>query len=219
MIYRLPKKLQSLWYACFKWHYRKERVVNVRGLDLTILPTVFHPSLYLSTEIFLDYILSLKLINKSTLELGTGNGLISIYLAKHLNLEVHASDINPATIKGIQLNSAKYGLSIQSYHSDLFDNIPEQSFDYIFINPPFYQKSITEDSEYAFFAGENLEYFHKLFRQLKQDYLKRSKVLFVLSENAVIKDIMHIAKENGFELVVQKEVVKKGERFIIYTLG
>lgn len=218
MIYRLPKKLQGIWYAIFKWHYRKERIVKIRGFDLKLLPTVFHPSLYLSTEIFLDYILSLSLDTKKVLELGTGNGLISLYLSKYTNLEVHASDINAKAIDGIKFNAEKYSLSLSTYHSDLFASIPEISFDYIFINPPFYKKKITENSEYAFFAGDGMEYFHSLFAQLKSEHLKQSKVLFILSENAVVEEIKAIALEHSFSMKVEKEVVEKREVFYIYSL-
>ena len=218
MIYRLPKRLQGFWYAVFKWYYRKARVVTVRDIDIKLLPSVFHPTLYLSTEIFLDYILDLKLKNESTLELGTGNGLISLYLAKNLSLDVHASDINPFAIQGLNENAAKYDLNIKTYVSDLFDEIPTKTFDYIFINPPFYKKEISDDSEYAFFAGNEMQYFYKLFNQLNSSNLQGSKVLFVLSENAVVEEIQTIARQDGFELSIEKEVEEKGERFMIYSL-
>lgn len=190
----------------------------IRGLDLKILPSVFHPVLYLSTEIFLDYIIDLKLHNVKVLELGTGNGLISIYLAKHFQVAVHSSDINQTAIQGLNENAAKYNLDIKTYTSDLFDDLPKISFDYIFINPPFYQKKIEDNSTYAFYAGEDLEYFHKLFLQLSVEHLDETKVLFILSENAVIDKIKAVAKNYGLEFILKKDIHKKGELFLIYTL-
>lgn len=218
MIYSLPKKIQGLWYAVFKLYYRKARVVTVRGIEIKLLPSVFHPTLYLSTEILLDYILDLKLNNQSVLELGTGNGLISLYLAKHSDLEIHASDINPAAITGINENASKNGLEIKTYVSDLFDDIPGKAFDHIFINPPFYKKEIDDNAGFAFFAGKEMEYFYKLFSQLKGTHLKNSTVLFVLSENAAIIEIESIAEEHGFEMKLEKKEEKKGEVFFILSL-
>ena len=218
MIYFLPKYFQPIIYKVIKWHYRKPRKLVKRGIKLTLLPSVFHPNFYLSTDIFLDYILSLDLKKGNALELGCGNGFISLYLAKNTDLDMYSSDINPAAIEGVSMNAALNQVDLNAIQSDLFDAIPDVDFEHIFINPPYYKAAPKAINEHAFFAGSNLEYFTKLFEQLNSKRDKIGSTYFILSENAPISKIFEIA--NGFDLKEEKvyELQRNQEWFYIYNV-
>jgi len=217
--YYLPKRLQPLFYRGIKWYFRKERTIEKRGILIDLLPSVFHPSLYLSTDILLDYVLSLDIENKSILELGCGNGFISLYLAKFKNVKMYASDINPKAVEGIKNNAQKNKVKIEVYQSDLFDDILVEQLDYILVNPPYFQKAINSNDEYAFFAGEDLEYFKKFFRQIIPYIKQGTKPFMILSENVDIEQIRSISNRYNIYFKIELQISKNREEFLIYSFS
>ncbi|MFK7933164.1 MAG: methyltransferase [Saprospiraceae bacterium] len=219
LLYRLPKRLKPLLYRSIKWYYRKARNITKRGIKLKLLPTVFHPTFYLSTDILLDYVLTLEVAEKSILELGCGNGFISLYLAKFKQANVSASDINPTAIEGIQFNAQQNQVAIQTFTSNLFDDIPAGLvFDFILVNPPFYAEKVTQVDEYAFFAGAELEYFEKCFAQMLLQVKSGSIPLMILSENVPLKRIKTIAQQRNLELLTVHQQQSNNEFFFIYQV-
>ena len=74
------------------------------------------------------------------LDLCTGSGCIAIASRYHFpDAEVCAADISSDALTVAALNLEQHDLSDQVtlYESDLFDSIPEQSFDVIVSNPPY----------------------------------------------------------------------------------
>lgn len=211
-------KFQPILYRIIKWHYRKPRIVKKRGLSIKLYPSVFHPSFYLSTDIFLDWILTLDLKDKSALELGAGNGFISLYLAKFEGLKMLASDINDIAVKGLKENAQRNEVLLEVYHSDLFKEIPQKPIDYIFINPPFYNKSVSSKEEYAFFCGADFEYFKAFFPQIKAYLAQSSQVWMILSNTAPEHKIEEIANENDILLESVFSKAKNSELFSIYKI-
>lgn len=205
-------------YALVKSYYKKPRQLVKRGVEIKLYPTVFHPSLYHSTDIFLDYILTLPIQSKSILELGAGNGLISLYLAKNKGCTVYSSDINPIAVKGLEENARSNHVMIQAMVSDLFDDLPAVTFDYIFVNPPYYAKAISSIDEYAFYTGDQLEYFHRFFKQLDSHIKNNTCILCILSESAPFDTILSIAKKNYLTLKRQHQKKRFSEWFYIYRI-
>lgn len=185
----------------------KRRTIKIKNIKLVVKPGVFHPTLYFSTKYLLAWLTKQLLKNRSLLELGAGSGLLSIYASKQ-NAIVTATDISENAYKNIQENAINNAVCLTTFKSDLFTNIPLQSFDLIVINPPYYPKSANKESEYAWYCGENFEYFHKLFFQMKQYMKKESNAIMVLSEDCNIEIIKSLALKNGYtwQLIEEKKI-------------
>jgi release factor glutamine methyltransferase len=169
------------------------------GIKLIIPPEVFHPGFFFSTKLLLRYIDQFSLQQKTFLELGAGSGLISIFAAKK-NSIVTATDINPIAIECVKRNSKANNVVINIIHSDLFENISQQQFDFIAINPPYYKKQPQTYKDYAWYCGENGEYFSKLFNSLANYIHTSSIILMILCEGCDMEMIKNIASNNGFAM-------------------
>lgn len=203
-------KLVSTYYL------GKKRNFKFKNIDLIVLPKVFHPGLFISTKLLLNLADSLDLNNKTVLELGAGSGAISVFCAKQ-GANVTATDINPTAIENVKLNANRNEVTIHTIASDLFTEIPENTFDYVFINPPYYPKKPTNDEEFAWYCGEEFEYFKNLFAQLNAYIDSGSTVFIILSEDCELTKIKCIAHIKQFELVLYKKVKKWMEWNYIFT--
>lgn len=195
----------------------KKRIYAYENIRLQIPPEVFHPGFFTSTQFLLQYIKKLMLRGKSFLELGAGNGLISIYAAKH-DAKVTATDINPVAVQYLKVNSFENKGQVNTILSDLFGNIPAQQFDIIAINPPYYKKDPHTLLDHAWYCGENGEFFFNLFNQLPGYVHSNSEVLMVLCDGCDIKMIEEAANQNGFRLSCLQTKQSLIEKNFIYKI-
>lgn len=133
------------------------------------------------------------------LELGAGSGLIAVYAALH-GARVTATDINPDAIDCLKKNARLNSVRLSILHSDLFLHIPEQQFDIIAINPPFYKKNPQDAKDYAWYAGKNGEYFESLFGDLDRFIHPGSQVFMVLFEGCDLQMILDSAARHHFRM-------------------
>jgi release factor glutamine methyltransferase len=175
------------------------RMYTYKGIRLVIPPAVFHPGFFFSTRLLLRYIASLPLKNKLLLELGAGSGLIALYAARQ-GAQVMATDINAVAIQSLEMNSHSNRIPLTIIESDLFTNIPQQAFDLIAINPPYYKKQPRTPAEYAWYCGEQGEYFQQLFSGLQPYMHSQSIVLMVLCDGCDVDMIREMAAKKSFQL-------------------
>lgn len=129
---------------------------------------------------------------------------------------VLATDINETALNYLEKNAKENNLTVEIIHSDLFDSITKQSFDYIIINPPYYPKKPKTTKEKAWFCGENFEYFEKLFYQLQT--IKCSTILMILSEDCNIEKIKSISHNNKLNLSLIKKIQNNFEINFIFKI-
>ena len=74
---------------------------------------------------------------RKALDLGCGQGWLSVYLAS-LGIEVVAADLNPAAVEVTRENSRSGGVPnlVRPVLSDLFSEVPDTDFDTIISYPP-----------------------------------------------------------------------------------
>jgi release factor glutamine methyltransferase len=193
-----------------KLYYSKPRNYCYENICVKVHSDVFPPHLTLSTRILLDFIKPIDLTNKTFLELGCGSGIISLFAAKK-GAKVTSTDINIIALDFLKESADKNQLEITIIESNLFENLTENSFDYIVINPPYYPKNPKNIKEQAWFCGTNFDYFEALFSQLPNYKKTSNSVYMILSEDCEIDKIKVIAKKNSLSMkcVAQKSVVKE----------
>lgn len=200
-----------------KLYYLKPRTFCYDGICVKVHPDVFPPHLTLSTTVLLDFIKEKELNNKTFLELGCGSGIISLFAAKK-GANVTATDINTTALEFLSENAKKNNQKLEICESDLFQSLPNRTFDCILINPPYYPKNPKTIKEQAWFCGEHFEYFEALFPQLKNYLIPSNETFMILSEDCELEKIKAIASKSdiAFTLVLEKKVV--GEKNYIFTV-
>ena len=181
------------------------------------MPGVFHPGLFFSTSILLNFLDTFELRGKKVLELGAGTGLLSLVAATK-EAVVTASDISKTAIENIRLNAKQNNLPIHVIESDLFAALSPSEFDIIVINPPFYPHDPIHEHEHAWYCGVNHEYFQKLFSQLKENAADRQLVFMILSEDCDIERIRVLAMARGYKMHVEFAETKWFERNYVFRL-
>lgn len=196
----------------------RQRSYRYGDIRIRVHPGVFHPGLFFSTKILLQYLAGQALSGKSFLELGAGSGLISVFAA-HRGATVTASDISQAAIANIQENARLSNIAVKTILSDLFAEIAEQRFDWIIINPPYYPRNPTNESEHAWFCGEDFQYFQSLFSQLGNFINADNQVVMILSEDCQLAHIRTLAADRNITMsqILQKRVW--GEENYIFRLA
>jgi release factor glutamine methyltransferase len=170
-----------------------------KGIVLDIPPEVFHPRFFGSTGLLLGQLRKLEVKGKTVLELGAGSGLLSMVAAKR-GAVVTATDINRTAIRYLLSNKKRNGVELAVIHSDLFQEIPTQHFDVVLINPPYYRGEPLTEKDYAWYCGENGEYFEALFRDLVRYTHTRSDIYITLCEGCDIAWIRERATVYGWQL-------------------
>lgn len=201
-----------------RWYLSKKRTYTYQGITVHISPGVFHPGLFNSTKVLSTYLSEFKLEGRKVLELGAGSGYISLYCCKK-GAHVTASDINKVAIANLHENAMLNNCNLNVVESDLFEMIRPQDFEIIIINPPYYPKAVQSQNDLAWYCGENFEYFHKLFMQLRQaNVSKDHQMIMILSEDCDIKRIESIAGANGLFLKKEKEYKTSYEMNYIFHI-
>lgn len=182
---------------------------------LEVPPGVFHPGIYFSTPIFLNYLESIDFHGNTVLDIGTGSGALAIFAAKKGGV-VYACDINPAAVETAQRNATRAAVNVAFAVSDLFKNIPENAVaDIVLVNPPYYPHNPANDTERAFFAGEGLVYFRRFFEEVIPFLKSDSIILMILSEDCDWATIRRFASEKNFSAAIVFEKLKWGERLFV----
>lgn len=200
-----------------KWYLKKDRSYTYQGLKLHIKKDVFHPGFFRSTTIMAEWLDHLDLNTKLILELGCGSGLLSLLAAKK-GAQVTSIDINRKAVENAKINADKNELKITAYVSDLFSNVnSNKKFDIVLINPPYFEGDPKTEYEYAWYCGEDFNYFKNLFLQISHRP-KGESYFMIVSDNCDLNRIHTLAENAGLHL---QEVVRKkkwGELFFIYKI-
>jgi len=186
-------------------YLKQQRVLHYRGLKLVIPPGVFHPRFFFTSMILANYIAALGIQKKTVLDLGSGSGIIGLRAAQLGGL-VTASDISPLAVDTVTKNARENELHVTAIASDLFEKMQGKTFDFIFVNPPFYESDPITAADHAWYCGSGCSYFSRFFESLPSAIHEQSTVVMILSENCNLGLIRQHAARAGFMLVQKQEV-------------
>lgn len=209
----------------FSYHFiltrKQSTTTHVEGLDLAVLPSVFHPKIFLTSAFFARFLQSLDLQGKNVVEIGTGSGILSLSAAKAGAKSVIALDINPAAVKAANLNAAKNGFEeVRAFQSDLFSAIPaERKFDIIISSPPSFSGEPRDDADRAWHAGPGYRDILPLFKQSAQRLHPNGRMYLLLSSDSNLALMDRLIRSAGLS---SKQIAKRSiwvEAFYLYELS
>lgn len=225
-----PEKLQGGWMRkkvkgvfhrfaprIAKRYLKKEKDFHANGMVFSVPSGVFHPGLYFSTQIFVDFLGTYPLRGEKVLEIGAGSGMISLFCAQK-GAQVTATDISSIAVSTVSQNATRNGLSLTVLESDLFQAIPPQAFDLVVVNPPYFPGQPQNEEEYAWYCGPAFEYFHRFFQGIGSYLESQGEALMILSEDCQLGEIQRIGREYGKEMVLVKRKWKMGEWNFIFRI-
>jgi len=190
-----------------------------RGLQITVLPGVFHPDLYFSSRLLADAAVRMDLAGKLVLDMGTGSGIIGLVAARR-GARVLSVDVNERAIKCARQNIEQNQLdgSIETRQSDLFEHVPLKfKFDYIFWNPPFYPRQPQDDGGRAWNAGEEYSVIDRFARVCGNYLSPDGKVVLILSSDMDIPVVLAMFEPLRMEVLHSQR--RFFEVFTIYQLS
>lgn len=216
---KILRKLRYLKFKIFdSKRYGNLVLENFKKLKILVLEETFNPSLYFSTEFFIDSILNFIQSGKSVLDLGTGTGVIGIFCAKS-GAKVLSSDINEEAIRSAKINSLlnKTEKNTDFRVSNLFENFENEKFDFILFNPPFYKGQPRDLHDFSWRAGENFETFVNFLNEFEFYLNENGKAFIVLSTNSRLPEILNDFRGKiSINLIAKKNLIT--EKLFVYEL-
>jgi len=192
---------------------KKAYKIKILGKKIPVLPGVFSPKYSTDVKWFVKEVP--KIVGKrSFLEIGTGTGIITLFVALHGAKNIVATDINRIAVKNARRTFRLHGLRIPVRIGNVFAPVRRgKKFDVIFWNHPFHfseekPKSMLErggyDHQYrslrAFFAGA------------KKHLAPGGEVLLGTSKNARLDLVREFAREYSYRCTLLKQERIPSER-------
>lgn len=199
----------------------RSTVTRVAGLDLTVLPTVFHPKIFLTSGFFAKFLQSLDLSGKTVVEVGTGSGILSLSAARAGAVSVLALDVNQAAVDAANMNAAKNNLlQVKAIQSDLFSAIPPGNrFDVIISSPPSFSGEPRDEADRAWHAGPGYRDILALFEQAAERIRPDGRMYVLLSSDTNLTLMDSLIRAAGF---TSKQIAQRSiwvEAFYLYELS
>lgn len=178
--------------------------VNVFGKNITVLPGVMSPK-YDWAGLYMIDSLPQDFSGQDVLELGSGTGLVSVFVGLRGANSITATDINPVAVKNTKINFEKLNIkNFSTLLSDAFADIPKKKFDAIIFNLPYHDGVAQSDLEKGVIDTE-YNTMVKFFVGVK-DYLKENGKIYVgFSQSGNIERFKEEAEKNNIQIDKMEE--------------
>jgi len=191
---------------------------HVEGRPFLVLPEVFNPKLFWTSEVFVES-LNDELIRPGSdvLDLGTGSGVVAVFAAQWAR-RVIAVDINPVAVRCARINAVlnQVDCCIDIREGDLFDPVKTESFDVITFNPPFLPGIPTTRIDQAFYSTGMAERFaSELTNHLKPNGI----ALLILSSLGDEEGYLNALQAEGFSFQTTHQKRLFAEKLSIYKIS
>lgn len=195
----------------------------VGGRPFLILPEVFNPTLFLTSE-FMVTSFNGRLIppDSRVLDMGTGSGVGAVFAAQWARQgsagQVIAVDINPAAVRCARINAILNEVDgcVAVRQGDLFTAVPGERFDVVLFNPPYFPGEPQNMLDRAFRASDVIDRFAA---QAGNHLTDQGSILLLLSTDTAVADILHLFRRQGFvdELVAENRL--PAETVLLFRLN
>ncbi len=192
-------------------------MLELYGLKIKTSLSVYEPAE--DTFLLISVIEKLDLNGKTALEIGTGSGIISLFLAKTAK-HVTAIDINPEAICCAKENAARNKIkNVEFRKSDLFENVKEilrnkesskasnvgeRKFDIIVFNPP-YLPDEPLTSDIALDGGpDGRKTIERFLKDAPKFLNTHGRILLLESSLSNYEKTLHHFKKIGFNAKIVK---------------
>lgn len=200
---------------------RSIRTTRAAGFRLTVLPTVFHPRYFITSEFFADFLGRLDLKGKRVADVGTGSGILALAMARAGAASVLAVDINPHAVRAATQNARENGLGdrVTAVVSNLLSAVPAApAFDVIISSPPSFPGEPRDVADRAWFAGPDYRDIAALFEQARERLAPDGCMYLLLSTDSDLGRLGQLIACAGFtaRLAEQRSILI--EASVIYEL-
>lgn len=157
------------------------------------------------------------------LDIGTGSGAIAIMVKKLCkNASVTAVDISTGALEVAQENAKALGAHVRFVHSDLFAQLPGETFDVIVSNPPYIrskevaqlQREVLSEPHNALDGGEDGLDFYRSIIEAAGDHLTPGGMLCFEVGYDQAQDVQNEMKNKGFSGTGTREDLNGIERVV-----
>src|SRR4029077_13894274 len=158
------------------------RTIRAARFHLRVRPTVFHPSVFLSSEYFAEHLDGLDLSGKVVADIVTGSGILALAAARAGATKVLALDINPNAALSAFENARANGLGdrVTVACMNLLAALPPLPlFDVILSSPPKHAGEPRDLADRGWHAGPQYRDVAALFKQASER-LKPDGRLYVM---------------------------------------
>jgi methylase of polypeptide subunit release factors len=207
------------YYFIYTKH--RTRVARAAGFRLTVRPTVFHPSWFITSEYFAEFIGKMDLSGKRVVEVGTGSGILALAAARAGAVSVLAVDINPNAALSASENAQANGLGdrVRGLCSNLLSAVaPKPLFDVVISSPPSFAGEPLDLADRAWHAGPGYRDILDLFAQARERLAPGGRMYVLLSSDSDLGLMERLARQAGLKstLIDQRSILI--EALLIYEL-
>lgn len=217
--------VRTLWrfflrcrFLLFQRHRHNRLVLEeVAGRPILVLPGVFNPKLFRTSE-FLVETLNARLIppGSTVLDMGTGSGVGAVFAAQWAD-RIVAVDINPVAVRCARINALLNQVEdrVEVREGDLFEPVRGQRFDVVLFNPPFFRGTPRNDLERALWAEDVMERFAV---GLRDHLTPKGHAVVVLSSDGDVAGFLAACQANHLtaDVVARRSLVN--EMLLVYCL-
>jgi release factor glutamine methyltransferase len=209
--------LRPVWRRVLHWRYRlfqahrhdRLTIEQVAGTPIVVMPQVFNPSLFRSGELLARWTAGVVQRGQTVLDLGTGTGVGAIFAAKR-GASVVAIDVNPAAVRCARINCLLNAVedAVDVRLGDLFGPVPDQRFDVVLFNPPYYRGEPQNPLDQAFRSNGVIERFAA---GLPVALAPGGFAILVLSSDADPASVMRLLERHQLRMQVleQRELINE----------
>ncbi|RAI35320.1 methyltransferase [Rhodoplanes serenus] len=200
---------------------RSRRVVEAAGFRLAVLPTVFDPRRFLTSEFFADFLGTLDLRGRAVADVCTGSGILALAAARAGADRVVALDINPQAAQAVSENAARNGLAdrVVAAASDLLSAVAARPlFDVVIASPPSFPGEPRDIADRAWVAGPDYRDIAGLFEQAGERLNPDGCMYVLFSSDSDLHRLGRLIAEAGFSARLVAERSIGFEVFVVYEL-